>query len=115
RAAREGRRNLDDLRYLPIPLPTGGTVPLGSIAEIGDRLGPIDIEREDQRRYARLSITKTEDVDLGTLTARVSERVNATDLPEGMHIEIGGVAEDLQDSFIKLGLALIAALFLVYM
>lgn len=115
RAPREGRRSLDDLRYLPIPLPAGGTVPLASIAEIGDQLGPIDIEREDQRRYARLSITKTEDVDLGTLTTRVEARVDAAGLPEGVHVEIGGVAEDLRDSFFKLAMAFLAAIVLVYM
>ena len=115
RAPREARRSLDDLRYLPIPLPMGGTVPLGSLAEVGDQLGPIDIEREDQRRYARLTITKAEDVDLGTLTASVEQRVARAGLPEGVHLEIGGTAEDLRDSFVKLALALLAALILVYM
>ncbi len=115
RAPRESRRELSGLRYLPIPLPAGGTVPLGSIAEVGDQLGPIDIERENQRRYARVSITKGESVDLGTLTARVEAAIARAGVPEGMHVEIGGVAEDLRDAFFKLAMALLAALGLVYM
>ncbi len=115
RAPREARRSLDQLRYLPIPLPAGGTVPLGSIAQIGDQLGPIDIERENQRRYARLTITKGEGVDLGTLTQRVEAAVDAASVPEGIYVEIGGTAEDLRDSFMKLAAALLAALILVYM
>ncbi len=115
RAPREARRELADLRYVPIPLPNGGTVPLGSLAEVGDQLGPIDIERENQRRYARLSITRAESVDLGTLTQRVEQRIARADVPEGMHVEIGGVAEDLRDAFFKLAMALLAALILVYM
>jgi HAE1 family hydrophobic/amphiphilic exporter-1 len=115
RAPREARRSLDQLRYLPIPLPAGGTVPLASIAEIGDQLGPIDIERENQRRYAHLTITKEEGVDLGTLTERVEAAIGASTLPEGMYVEIGGTAEDLRESFVKLGWALLAALILVYM
>ncbi len=115
RAPRESRRELSGLRYLPIPLPAGGTVPLGSIAEVGDQLGPIDIERENQRRYARVSITKGVSVDLGTLTARVEAAIARAGVPEGMHVEIGGVAEDLRDAFFKLAMALLAALGLVYM
>jgi HAE1 family hydrophobic/amphiphilic exporter-1 len=115
RAPRDDRRELDDLRYLPVPLPAGGTVPLGSIVEVGDQLGPIDIEREDQRRYARLSITKEEGVDLGTLTTRVEAQLARTDLPEGTYVEIGGAAEDLREAFVNLAMALLAALALVYM
>lgn len=115
RAPREARRELSDLRYVPIALPAGGTAPLGSLVEIGDQLGPIDIERENQRRYARLSITRADGVDLGTLTQRVEARIDRADLPEGMYVEIGGMAEDLRDAFFKLAMALLAALILVYM
>lgn len=115
RMPRDARRELSNLRYLPIPLPAGGTVPLGSLVEVSDQLGPIDIERENQRRYARLSISRAESVDLGTLTQRVEAHVNRASLPEGMYVEIGGVAEDLRDAFFKLAMALFAALALVYM
>lgn len=115
RAPRDARRDLDDLRYLPIPRPTGGTVPLGSIAHIGDQLGPLDIEREDQRRYARISITKAEAVDLGTLTTAVEAKIAEVDVPDGARVEVGGTAEDLRDAFFKLAMAFLAALILVYM
>jgi hydrophobic/amphiphilic exporter-1 (mainly G- bacteria), HAE1 family len=115
RATRDARRELDQLRYLPIPLPISGSVPLGSIATINDQLGPIDIERENQRRYASLEITCAEGTDLGALTRRVEDRIDRMGVPEGVFIEVGGTAEDLRDAFFKLGLALLAALLLVYM
>ncbi len=115
RAPREARRELSLLRYLPIPRPNGDTVPLGVLAEIGDQLGPIDIERENQRRYASLTLTKEEGVDLGTLTERVEARIAQIGVPEGMSVAIGGTAEDLRDAFVKLAAALAAALILVYM
>src|SRR5690606_39021381 len=90
RAPAEARASLEDLRYVPIALPTGGTVPLGSIATIGDRLGPIDIEREDQRRVAKVEVTRLEGTDLGTVTRRVEARIAALGVPDGMHVEIGG-------------------------
>lgn len=115
RADPSDRRELDDLRYLPIPLPMGGSVPLASIAEVGDQLGPVDIERENQRRIARIEITRLPGQDLGTLVTRVEQRVATIGVPEGMHVETGGTAEDLRDAFFKLAMALLAALALVYM
>jgi HAE1 family hydrophobic/amphiphilic exporter-1 len=114
RAPRGERRDLDGLRYLPIPLPGGGTVPLSSVATIGDRLGPTDIERENQRRYTSV-IIDGEGRDLGALTERIEARIGELGVPEGLHYEISGMAEDLRDAFFKLALAIAAALCLVYM
>jgi HAE1 family hydrophobic/amphiphilic exporter-1 len=115
RAPRDDRRDLDTLRYLPIPLPAGGDVPLGSIVTFGDQLGPVTIEREDQRRYAKVIVTRQQGTDLGTLTSRVEARVRQEGVPEGVFVETGGAAEDLRDAFFKLAMALLAALALVYM
>jgi len=115
RAPRSERRSLDDLRYLPIPLPAGGDVPLGSLVRIGDQLGPVDIEREGQRRLAKIEITRAPNQDLGGLVTRVEQRIAEVGVPEGMHVETGGTAEDLRDAFFKLAMALLAALALVYM
>ncbi|HJL15750.1 MAG TPA: efflux RND transporter permease subunit [Sandaracinaceae bacterium LLY-WYZ-13_1] len=115
RAPREMRRDLDTLRYLPIQTAAGGTVPLGSLVTIGDQLGPTDIERENQRRLARVELTRAEGTDLGTLIERVQSRVDDAGVPEGMYVELGGTAEDLRDAFFKLAMALLAALILVYM
>lgn len=114
RAPMTERRDLQQLRYLPIPLSTGQTVPLASIATLRPRLGPTDIEREDQRRLAKLTVTG-HGVDLGALTSELEQTINQTELPGDVQAVVGGSAEDLKDAFFKLGLALLAALVLVYM
>jgi HAE1 family hydrophobic/amphiphilic exporter-1 len=114
RGERSTRRDLDALRYLPIDLPAGGTVPLGSIASIDDRLGPIDVEHENQQRLATVSVIAAE-TDLGSLTERVEARIADVGIPESIRTEIGGTADDLRDAFFKLAMALLAALALVYM
>ncbi|MFK7991283.1 MAG: efflux RND transporter permease subunit [Sandaracinaceae bacterium] len=115
RAPRDARRRLDDLRYVPIALPTGGTVPLGAVARLGDRLGPVDIERENQRRLAKVELTIAPGADLGTVTRAVERRMADVGVPDGMYTELGGTAEELRDAFFKLAMALLAALILVYM
>ncbi len=114
RAPREERRDLDTLRYLPIRRPAGDTIPLAAVASIEDRLGPTDIEHENQRRIASVSIT-AQGMDLGGLTRRIERRIDEVGVPEDVRVEIGGTAEDLRDAFFKLGMALLAALALVYM
>lgn len=114
RAPRDSRRNLDDLRYLPVELPMGGTVPLSSVATIDDSLGSTDIEHENQRRMASVDIMASGS-DLGAVTRAVEAKIDSIGLPEEVQYEIGGTAEDLRDAFFKLGMALAAALILVYM
>jgi len=114
RAPREERRDLDTLRYLPIRRPAGDTVPLAAVASIEDRLGPTDIEHENQRRIASVGIT-AQGMDLGGLTRRIEGRIDEIGVPEDVRVEIGGTAEDLRDAFFKLAMALLAALALVYM
>lgn len=114
RAPREERRDLDRLRYLPIRMPTGGTVPLSAVASVDDRLGPVDIDHQDQRRYATVELTAG-GMDLGSLVERVEARIGELDVPDEIRVEVGGTAEDLRDAFFKLGMALLTALVLVYM
>lgn len=122
RAPRSERANLDRLRYLPIPLPTAAPgqlasarfVPLSAVAEVEDRLGPTDIDRENQRRFASVDLT-AEGRDLGGLIARVERAIARANLPAAISPVIGGTAEDLRDAFFKLALALATALALVYM
>lgn len=125
RAPKRLRSTLDQLAYLPVSLPAvaeatlspgagPGSVPLGSLAELKLRLGPVDIDHESQQRLATVSVMAS-GFDLGGLTREVEETVAALGVPEGIRVETGGTAEDLRDAFFKLGLALIAALLLVYM
>lgn len=114
RAPRDERRDLDHLRYLPLPLPGGGTVPLATVASVDDRLGATDIDHDDQRRFVTVELTAS-GMDLGGLTARVQRRIDEVGLPPGVQAEIGGTAEDLREAMFNLAMALLAALALVYM
>ena len=108
------RESWSSLGRLPIELPAGGHVPLDQVATLQHRLGTTDIDHEDQRRLATVSLTAS-GYDLGGLVEDVNARIGAMGIPDDVQIEIGGVAEDLRDAFFKLGLALAAALLLVYM
>ncbi len=114
RAPRSVREDIVSLQALPIVTPAGGTVPLASVANIGPALGPTSIKRENQRRLATIDIS-ADGVSLGTLMERVQAAIDEQGREPGITTELGGTAEDLKDSFKALALAILAAVFLVYM
>ncbi|NDL66393.1 efflux RND transporter permease subunit [Anaerotalea alkaliphila] len=108
------QESITALEQMPIGTPAGGTVPLGLVADIQGRSGPLQINREDQAR----TVTVSADVygrDLGLVSAEIQTLVDAMELPRGYTIEFGGQNQEMVEAFSDLGLALILALILVYM
>jgi multidrug efflux pump subunit AcrB len=61
-------------------------------------------------------IATPEAADLGALTATIQGRLDAiTDLPPGVTATLGGAAENQQEAFTQLGLAMLVAIALVFM
>jgi len=114
RAPKEVRKDPRALENLLIQTPSGKSVPLSSIAKIKRALGPTKVTRLDQKRVVTVSASSTGG-DLGGLTSRIQEKLDKFPWPEGFGYRIGGTAEDLMESFMYLGIALIVALILVYM
>jgi len=114
KAPRELRHDRRTLENLLVMTPTGKSVPLSSIARIESKLGPIKITRKDQKRVVTVSASSVGQ-DLGGFTKRIKKQLDAFQWPEGFSYMIGGGAEDFMESFQYLGLALLAALLLVFM
>ena len=103
-----------DLVTLPIVTPTGASVPLGSIARIGPSVGPATITRQDQQRVVTVSAS-VPGKDLGGVLKRLTDKLEGFVWPDGFTHKVGGQAEDFKESFMYLGIALLAAILLVYM
>lgn len=103
---------VDALRQLVIPTPLG-LVQLQDIATVEERNGPTSITTEQGRRTATVTVPPASD-DLAVATASVSAALAAVDLPDGARAEVGGVATQQADSFAQLGLAMLAAILIVY-
>jgi len=117
RAPRAERLSRTSLESLPVPTPLGASVPLKSVARVGDRIGPVEITRKDQQRL----VTVTASVDgpnMGQVTADILEilaEYRRTHEVGEMTFGLSGSAEDFMDSIFALGVALIVAILLVYM
>ncbi|WP_030543067.1 efflux RND transporter permease subunit [Streptomyces albus] len=103
----------DGLRKLQLPTPAG-TVRLGRIAEIESVPGPVSTTRIDGARAATVTAKPTGD-NTGAVSAELQTTLDALDLPEGAEAEIGGVSQDQDEAFSALGLAMLAAVAIVFM
>ena len=100
------------VRNIPIPTATGLTK-LSTIAKIEEVLVPVSINTEKGDRTAKVSLTPS-GKNLGAISADVTKRLAKVDLPIGATASIGGVTASQAESFGQLGLALLAAIAIVF-
>ncbi|HEX5540228.1 MAG TPA: efflux RND transporter permease subunit [Micromonospora sp.] len=104
--------NLAEIQALPLSTPAG-PIPLGQVAEVRQVDGPMEIIRIDGGRSITVSGTATRS-DVGAVTAALTERLEALDLPGDASYELGGVSADQAEAFADLGLAVLAAIAIVF-
>ncbi|MEV4393367.1 efflux RND transporter permease subunit [Nonomuraea sp. NPDC049607] len=106
----------DDLKAIEgLKLPTAaGLVKLSSVAEVKQVAGPTQVTRIDGERSATVS-GKVEAADLGTVTQELTTKLDSVALAAGARYEIGGASADQADAFSDLGMAMLAAIAIVFM
>lgn len=102
-----------ELKALKLPTPAG-PVQLSDIATVRTVPGPVRMTRIDGARSATVTAKPTGD-NTGAVTAQLQSRINDLKLPDGATAEIGGVSQDQADAFSSLGLAMLAAVAIVFM
>ncbi|WP_437582846.1 efflux RND transporter permease subunit [Paramicrobacterium sp. CJ85] len=104
--------SIDELKDLEVPTPTG-MVALSELATVEVTDGPQTVTTLDGDRSSTVSATPKGD-NLGAASAEVLEAVEGLDLPAGAKAELGGVTADQDTAFQQLGLAMLAAILIVY-
>ncbi|MFE9054647.1 efflux RND transporter permease subunit [Streptomyces mutabilis] len=91
-----------------------GPVKLGDIATVQLVDGPVSMTRIDGQRAATVTAKPTGD-NTGAVGTELQSKINGLDLPAGATAEIGGVTADQDEAFVNLGLAMLAAIAIVFM
>jgi HAE1 family hydrophobic/amphiphilic exporter-1 len=102
----------DALKAFSIPT-LKGIVPLSDLATVSTVNGPSSVTTIKGLRSATLSVTPSTD-NTGSASAIVSAAVAKAKLPASATATLGGVTTQQGDSFKQLGLALLAAILIVY-
>jgi hydrophobic/amphiphilic exporter-1 (mainly G- bacteria), HAE1 family len=104
---------LEEIREIQIPT-RQGVIELQEIATVQEVQAPVSITSEKGERVATVALTPDTD-DLGAVTREVTAQLDEIDLPLGATATIGGVSAEQTESFQQLGLALLAAVAIVYL
>ena len=95
-------------------IPTArGTVPLSDLATVATVNGPSSITTVKGLRSATIKVTPGSD-NVGNASNVVAAAVAKADLPASATATLGGVTSQQGDAFSQLGLALLAAILIVY-
>ncbi|GAB3618725.1 hypothetical protein GCM10027416_32820 [Okibacterium endophyticum] len=103
---------VQELVDLQVPTLTG-PVALDELASVEEVDGPDSITAVRGQRSATVVITPSSD-NIGTVSAEIQSMIDGTSLDSGASASLGGVSEDQNTAFQQLGIAMLAAILIVY-
>lgn len=106
-------KSLKDLENVEIPTALGSTVKVKDVMDVKSGKSPDTIERRKGKMYASLT-ANVKGKDIAGVSKTVENKVDKLKLPDGSNVEFGGATEDINQSFTQLGLAMLAAIAIVY-
>jgi HAE1 family hydrophobic/amphiphilic exporter-1 len=107
------RGSLEDLRGLNVNPSLQPIVPLASVADFEEAVGPSEIRRVDQQRAAVISANLGA-FDLGSVDASIARAMGELQLPPEITWEVAGQSQEMSSSLSSLSFAMMLAVFLVY-
>ena len=113
REAKTDATSIDELLKTQIPTATGSAMPLSELVTVEEGTTYNTLARSEGEYYSTVSGTITTD-DVSATTSEADKKIDGLDLPEGVTTGVAGVAADMQETFTQLGIAMIAAVLIVY-
>lgn len=111
---KEDYHSINDLTDTQIQSPLGMAVPVKDVMEVKEGKTSDTVTRRDGRIYVEVSGELTTD-DAAKASANLQKEVDKLEIPNNVDANMGGVTEDIQESFTQLGLAMLAAIAIVYL
>lgn len=110
---KETYKSIKEMEEATLTSPLGISVPIGQVAKIENGSSPDSITRMD----GKMKVDVTAEIissDVNSASNLVKEKVDAMELPDGVTVSFGGVTEQINDTFGQLGIAMAAAIAIVY-
>ncbi|WP_217597448.1 efflux RND transporter permease subunit [Cohnella sp. GbtcB17] len=105
---------IEDLGNVKLQSPLGIQVPIKDVVDVREGAAPNSIARENGRLVATVSAEITAS-NVAKASSDLQDKVDALKLPEGVEVSYGGVTEQINETFTQLGLAMAAAIAIVYL
>ena len=110
---KETYKSIKEMEEATLTSPLGISVPIGQVAKIENGSSPDSITRMD----GKMKVDVTAEIissDVNSASNLVKEKIDAMELPDGVTVSFGGVTEQINDTFGQLGIAMAAAIAIVY-
>jgi HAE1 family hydrophobic/amphiphilic exporter-1 len=114
RAQEEFRNSVEDLRNLTVAQQGTIPVPLSTVAAVDETEGPAEIRRSEGDRVAVITANLV-GRDLGSVVGEIEASLVAMSLPPSYDWRIGGQGQEMETSFESMRLAILLAIFMVYL
>ena len=114
RAGENYRDSVQDLSDLPIFQSGKTSIPLAAVADVVEVEGPAEIRRSEGDRVALISANLS-GRDLASVSADIEELMRGLRMPSGFDWAMGGQQEEMETSFASMRMAILLAIFMVYL
>ena len=113
RDAKIAATSINDILAIPIQTGVGTVMTVGELVELEKGTTLNSLSRQKGEYYSTVSATVI-GKDVSKATSAADEKIDKLDLPKGVTLGVAGVAADMEDTFTKLAVAMIAAIAIVY-
>jgi len=106
-------KSINEIENEKIMSPLGMEVAIKDVAKVEKGTSPNSITRTD----GKMGVSITANIvttDVGTASTDLEAKINKIEKPDGIEIKFGGSTEQINDTFTQLGLAMLAAIAVVY-
>ncbi len=114
RLNQENRQGLEDVQRLFVTTAKGQQIPLSQVAEIGFKVGPNQIQRDDTKRRITVAFN-VRGRDVESIVKEIQQKVSSQlKLPVGYYVTYGGQFKNLVEAKTRLSIAVPIALSLIF-
>lgn len=113
RDAKTAALSIDDVLATEVKTALGTTMTIGELVDVEKGTTLNSLSRSKGEYFATVSGTVI-DEDISKATSAADKKIDKLDLPKGVTTGVSGVAADMQETFTKLGIAMLAAIAIVY-
>ncbi|RDW16188.1 efflux RND transporter permease subunit [Oceanobacillus chungangensis] len=106
-------KSVDEMLETEVPTAMGTTMPLSELVTVEEGITLNTLARSAGEYYATVSGTVL-DEDVSKASSQVEESIDDLDLPKGVTVGVAGVTADMNEAFTQLGIAMLAAIAIVY-
>ena len=105
--------SIKDIENETVTSPLGIQIPIKDVAKVEEGTSPNSIMRIDGKVVVQVTANILAS-DVTKASQNLQANIDKLDLPDGVEVKFGGTTEQINDTFTQLGLAMLAAIAIVY-